>query len=50
MIGAIIGDMAGSRFEHRGHRTKSKDFDLFTDESVFTDDTVMSIATADCIE
>jgi ADP-ribosylglycohydrolase len=49
MIGAIIGDMVGSRFERRGQRIKTKEFDLFTDESHFTDDTVMSIATADCL-
>lgn len=30
MIGAIIGDIAGSRFEW--HNIKSKEFDLFTKE------------------
>ena len=42
MIGAIIGDIVGSRFEWNNHR--SKDFELFTNESFFTDDSVMSLA------
>ena len=49
MIGTIIGDTVGSRFERRNHRTKEKDFDLITDECSFTDDSVLTIATADCI-
>ena len=44
MIGAIIGDIAGSRFEWHNHR--SKDFQLFTKECFFTDDTVMTLAVA----
>ena len=44
MIGAIIGDIVGSRFEFHNH--KSKEFDLFTDECFFTDDTVMTLAVA----
>lgn len=47
MIGAIIGDVVGSRFEF--NNIKSKDFTLITDESVFTDDTVMTIAVMDWI-
>ncbi|MCR4716549.1 MAG: ADP-ribosylglycohydrolase family protein [Lachnospiraceae bacterium] len=48
MYGAIMGDIVGSRFEFdRGN--KSKDFELFTDESVFTDDTVMTLAVAKSI-
>ena len=42
MLGAIIGDIAGSRFEFNNHR--SKKYDLFTAECEFTDDTVMTIA------
>lgn len=49
MIGTIIGDTVGSRFERRNHRTKEKAFDLITDECSFTDDSVLTIATADCI-
>lgn len=46
VLGAIIGDMVGSRFEFdRGGLTK--DFELFTDESTFTDDTVMTVAVAE---
>ena len=44
MIGAIIGDIVGSRFEF--HNRKSKDFTLFTPECFFTDDTVMTLAIA----
>lgn len=47
MIGAIIGDVIGSRFEKNNH--KSKEFDLFHKESRFTDDTVLTVAIADCI-
>lgn len=43
MIGAIIADIAGSRFEFNNHR--SKDFDLFHKDCHFTDDTVCAIAT-----
>lgn len=45
MLGAVIGDMVGSRFERAPH--KSIDFALFTDESRFTDDTVCTVAVAD---
>jgi len=47
MIGAIIGDVIGSRFER--HNTKTKDFELFTPQSRFTDDTVLTVAVADAI-
>lgn len=48
MYGAIMGDIVGSRFEFdRGDKTK--DFKLFTKKSVYTDDTVMSIAVADAL-
>lgn len=42
MYGAIIGDIVGSRFEF--HNYKEKDFELFTYDCEFTDDTVMTIA------
>lgn len=42
MLGAIIGDIVGSRFEWHNHR--SKDFELFTDDCFFTDDSVMTVA------
>ena len=64
MIGAIIGDIAGSRFEFDNH--KSKDFDLFVvcrqfdkftretmaaalDSSTYSDDSVMTLAVAKAI-
>jgi ADP-ribosylglycohydrolase len=47
MIGAIAGDIIGSRFE--GRRRASKRFKMFAKSSHFTDDTVLTIAIADCI-
>ena len=47
MIGAVIGDIVGSRFEWHNHR--SKDFEFFTEKCFFTDDSVMTIAVADAI-
>ena len=44
MWGAIIGDIVGSRFEHRNYR--KKDFALFSVHSFFTDDTLMTLAVA----
>lgn len=46
MFGAVIGDIVGSRFEFdRGGKTK--EFELFTKEDSFTDDTVMTIGVAE---
>lgn len=42
MIGAIIGDIVGSRFEWNNHR--SKDFELFHKKCFPTDDSIMSLA------
>lgn len=47
MIGAIIGDIAGSRFEF--NRTNDENFELFTPQCDFTDDTICTIAIADAI-
>lgn len=47
MIGAIVGDIIGS--VHEFTATKVMDFPLLTAESRFTDDTVLTIAVADCI-
>lgn len=44
MIGAIIGDIIGSRFERQN--IKTKDFELFHPRCRFTDDSVMSLAVA----
>lgn len=47
MIGAIVGDIVGSRFEWRN--CKSKDFELFSEGCAFTDDTVMTLAVCDAL-
>ena len=47
MIGAIIGDIVGSRFEFNNHR--SKEFVLFTDHCQVTDDSIMTLAVAKAI-
>ena len=47
MIGALIGDIVGSRFEWDNHR--SKEFELFTDKCFFTDDSIMTLAVAQAI-
>jgi ADP-ribosylglycohydrolase len=47
MLGAIAGDVIGS--VHEGAGTKTKMFPLFIDESTFTDDTVLTVAVADCL-
>lgn len=44
MLGAMIGDIAGSRFEF--NNIKTKNFTLFTKDCFFTDDTVMTVAVA----
>ena len=44
MIGAIIGDIVGSRFERYNH--KSKDFELFNARCRPTDDSMMTLAIA----
>lgn len=44
MLGAIAGDVIGSVFE--GRPIKTKNFPLFSAASRFTDDTVMTVATA----
>lgn len=45
MIGTIIGDVIGSRFEF--DNIKEKKFDLFSFDCEFTDDTVLTAAIAD---
>lgn len=45
MIGAIIGDIAGSRFEF--NNTDNFDFKLFAVNCAYTDDTICTIAVAD---
>ena len=47
MIGAILGDIIGSRFEF--HNYLGKDFELLTPHCRFTDDTVMTCAVAQAL-
>lgn len=47
IIGAIIGDIVGSRFEFNNYR--STDFEFLNDRCFFTDDSVMTIAVADWV-
>lgn len=47
MLGAILGDIAGSRFERYNH--KSKDFELLTRECCPTDDSNMTLAVAQAL-
>jgi ADP-ribosylglycohydrolase len=47
MLGAIAGDIIGSRFEW--HNIKTKNFELFSSASRFTDDTVLTVALADSL-
>jgi hypothetical protein len=47
MLGAIVGDIIGSSYEFEG--LKSTTFPLFTSSSRFTDDTVLTVAVADCL-
>ena len=46
VIGAILGDIVGSRFELNGTRIKTVEFDFFNIDSHFTDDTVLTLAIA----
>ena len=47
ILGAVIGDIAGSRFEFDNYR--HTDFDIFSPDSDFTDDTICTVAIADWV-
>ena len=47
MLGAIIGDIIGSRWEFNA--TNNYDFELFSNENNFTDDTICTIGVADAL-
>ena len=47
MIGAIFGDVVGSVYEF--DNIKTKQFELFSADCEFTDDTVMTVAVADAL-
>lgn len=44
MLGAIVGDIVGSPYEFAMNWTKTTQFELFTDESQHTDDSLMTLA------
>ena len=48
MYGAILGDIIGSPYEF-DQGNKTKEFPLFSENSEYTDDTVMTIAVADAL-
>lgn len=47
MLGAIIGDIVGSRWEFSP--TNEYNFEWLSDENGFTDDTICTIAVADAL-
>ncbi len=47
MLGAIIGDIAGSRWEF--NPTRDYNFTLFSEHNDFTDDTICTLAIADAV-
>lgn len=47
IFGAIVGDVVGKPYEF--HNIKTKDFDLLSEESRFSDDTVMTLAIASAL-
>lgn len=47
MIGAILGDIVGSIYEF--DNIKTKEFELFDRDCIFTDDSVMTIAVAEAL-
>ncbi len=49
MYGAILGDIIGSPYEFDENNIKTKAFPLFSSESRFTDDSVMTLAVADAL-
>ncbi|HEX7560579.1 MAG TPA: ADP-ribosylglycohydrolase family protein [Candidatus Humimicrobiaceae bacterium] len=50
MLGAIAGDVIGSIYEFNNiDKSAYQNFELFSDESNFTDDTVLTVATAQWI-
>ena len=48
MLGAMIGDIAGSKYEF--NNTFDYDFEMFGDGCDFTDDTICTVAIADAIQ
>lgn len=48
-LGAIIGDICGSRFEGPSRHPSRVNFKMFPQDTYFTDDSVLTIATMDAI-
>ena len=48
MLGAIIGDVVGSVYEF--NNIKTKEFPLFSKRTRPTDDSIMTLAVAECIQ
>ena len=49
MYGAILGDIIGSPYEFDQNNIKTTEFDLFSERSEFTDDSVMTLAVAEAL-
>ena len=49
MIGAIIGDIVGSRFEFIDDMNRGKDFLFFAKDGLATDDSFMTLAIAQAL-
>ena len=47
MIGSIIGDIVGSVYEFTPNNSKTKEFEFFDPDGSYTDDSVLTFATAD---
>lgn len=47
MIGGIIGDIVGSVYEFTPNNIKTKEFDFFNPNGSYTDDSILTFATAD---
>ena len=45
MLGSIIGDIVGSIYEF--HNIKTKDFPFFPERGEYTDDSILTVATAE---
>lgn len=48
ILGAVLGDIIGSRFEWVNY--KAKDFELFNEKCFFTDDSVMTLAVGQALK
>ena len=49
MYGAILGDIIGSPYEFDVNNIKTTEFELFSERSEFTDDSIMTLAVAEAL-